>query len=161
MTHGHPDKRSEDSRQHPAGPPDEADVGTAADFWNDRYADRVWSSQVNAVLAAEVGELQPGTALDLGAGEGGDATWLARHGWQVAAADVSAVALARARADAERAGVARHISFVTVDEVFAGLGLVDADWITEVREVRERIGSSPDGRVGQLLDNVIRVRRKP
>lgn len=94
----------------------EADeFGTAAEYWDHRYADRIWGGRVNAVLAQEVAESTPGRVLDLGAGEGADAIWLARRGWQVTAADVSAVALDRARADAEQAGVIDRISFVAVD----------------------------------------------
>jgi SAM-dependent methyltransferase len=52
-------------------------------------------------LVAEVAALKPGTALDAGAGEGGDAFWLASQGWTVTAADISSVALSRA---AKRAG---------------------------------------------------------
>ena len=58
-----------------------------------------------------VGSLSPGTALDLGCGEGGDAIWLARQSWHVTAVDVSATALDRAAADADTAGVADRIDF--------------------------------------------------
>lgn len=88
---------------------------SAAEVWNERYAERVWGGRVNAVLQTEVVGLRPGRVLDLGAGEGGDAIWLAGQGWQVTAVDVSAVALDRARADAEQAGVAERISFVVAD----------------------------------------------
>lgn len=72
------------------------------DFWDDRYssAPAVWSGHVNPVLAELVGGLVPGAALDVGAGEGGDAIWLAGRGWRVTAVDLSPVALERA---AERA----------------------------------------------------------
>jgi SAM-dependent methyltransferase len=72
-------------------------------FWERFYAgrDQVWSGRVNAVLGA-VGEgLEPGTALDLGAGEGGDALWLAGRGWKVTAVDVAQTACDRI---ADRAG---------------------------------------------------------
>jgi len=55
---------------------------------------------------AEAANLKPGTALDAGAGEGGDALWLAGQGWTVTAADISSVALGRAAASADRLGVA-------------------------------------------------------
>ena len=46
----------------------------------------------------------PGTALDVACGEGADAIWLATHGWQVVAVDVSPVALRRAARHADAAG---------------------------------------------------------
>ena len=71
-----------------------------ATFWDERYATSpaLWSGHVNAVVADEAGRLAPGTALDVGCGEGGDALWLAERGWQVLGVDVSRVALERAAA---------------------------------------------------------------
>jgi SAM-dependent methyltransferase len=71
--------------------------------WDERYRTKpeIWSGNPNAVLVAEVTDLPPGTALDAGAGEGGDAFWLADRGWKVTAADISSVAIERA---AKRAG---------------------------------------------------------
>jgi SAM-dependent methyltransferase len=51
----------------------------------------------NPHLVREVGDLEPGTALDAGCGEGAEAVWLATTGWRVTAADISAAALDRAR----------------------------------------------------------------
>lgn len=80
---------------------------TDATFWDTRYAEStaVWSGDANVALVHEVSDLTPGTALDLGCGEGGDAIWLATRGWRVTAADISAVALAKAAAHAAQAGV--------------------------------------------------------
>jgi SAM-dependent methyltransferase len=71
-----------------------------AQFWDERYssATRVWSGNPNPHLVQETGDLEPGTALDAGCGEGADTHWLARRGWLVTALDVSAVALQRAAA---------------------------------------------------------------
>jgi SAM-dependent methyltransferase len=66
--------------------------------WDERYAERdqLWSGQPNGALVAEVAGLPPGRALDVGCGEGADAIWLARQGWEVNALEVSGVALGRA-----------------------------------------------------------------
>lgn len=78
-----------------------------AEFWDDRYAERerIWSGRPNQALVDTVGDLPPGRALDLGCGEGADSIWLAERGWQVTGVDVSATAVARARAHAEERGV--------------------------------------------------------
>ena len=80
-------------------------------FWEQHYgaAERVWSGRANATLVDVVQDLPPGTALDLGCGEGGDAVWLALRGWQVTAVDVSPTALRRATEHAEDAGVADRV----------------------------------------------------
>lgn len=70
----------------------------SAEFWNERYgkADRIWARGPNALLTGFVEDLPPGRALDIGAGEGRNAIWLAKTGWTVTAIDVSDVGLARA-----------------------------------------------------------------
>ncbi|MDH2389999.1 class I SAM-dependent methyltransferase [Streptomyces sp. HNM0663] len=87
----------------------------AAHFWEDVYArrgDRVWSGRPNPILAETARTMPPGTALDLGCGEGGDSVWLAAQGWQVTAVDISTTALSRATAHAAAAGsaVARRLT---------------------------------------------------
>src|SRR6201995_2223506 len=87
--------------------------------WDERYwgDGKVWSGDPNPQLVAEVGGLEPGTALDVGSGEGGDVIWLARQGWQVTAADLSPGALRRSAAAAEQAGpeVAARITWQQAD----------------------------------------------
>lgn len=87
---------------------------TAEQFWEDFYRERgrVWSGKVNPLFAREADALAPGTALDLGCGEGADAIWLAERGWQVTATDISATALERAAQHAADADVAERITFV-------------------------------------------------
>jgi len=104
--------------------PHEHDVDQPIDpatFWELRYIERggekgqMWSGRANAALEREAAELRPGTALDLGSGEGGDALWLAHGGWQVTAVDISTTALARGKTRAEAAGVADRIRWVQAD----------------------------------------------
>jgi SAM-dependent methyltransferase len=96
--HGHDHERAAEA------PP--TDDGGAAE-WDARYAEaeQVWSGNPNGALVAEVSALPPGRVLDVGCGEGADAVWLARNGWDVTALDVSQVALDRAALRARRAGV--------------------------------------------------------
>jgi SAM-dependent methyltransferase len=71
-----------------------------AGFWDQMYRDRhtAWDAEPNPFLAADIDGLVPGTALDVGCGEGSDSVWLAERGWHVTAVDISAVALDRGRA---------------------------------------------------------------
>jgi SAM-dependent methyltransferase len=74
--------------------------------WDHRYdGDRIWSGNPNGTLVREVEGLTLGTALDVGAGEGGDAIWLAEQGWQVTANDISQRALDRIAAAASDRGL--------------------------------------------------------
>jgi len=72
---------------------------------------------LNAQLVAEASDLKPGRALDVGSGEGADAVWLARRGWQVTATDLAQTALDRAAAHAATAGgeVAQRITWHQID----------------------------------------------
>ncbi|QGG40529.1 class I SAM-dependent methyltransferase [Aeromicrobium yanjiei] len=87
------------------------------DYWDERYAseERIWSGQPNPQLVDRVTGMAPGRALDVGAGEGADAIWLARQGWTVTALDVSQVALDKAARHAVDAGVADRITWQRVD----------------------------------------------
>lgn len=90
-----------------------------SDFWDARYAaaaasdGTVWSLEPNAWVAATVGGLPTGGAVDLGAGEGRNALWLASLGWRVTAVDFSSVGLETGRRRAESLGL--DISWVTAD----------------------------------------------
>lgn len=85
--------------------------------WEERYSseEMIWSGNPNPQLLAEVSGLNPGSALDVGCGEGGDVIWLARQGWRVTGADFSGNGLARAARHAEVAGVADRIDWWQVD----------------------------------------------
>ncbi|MFI7277009.1 FAD-dependent oxidoreductase [Streptomyces sp. NPDC049879] len=118
----------------------------AAREWDERYAqtERVWSGEPNTELVRHVADLTPGSALDLGCGEGGDAVWLAARGWRVTAADISRVALGRAARHAADAGVADRIDWQRHDLATSfpggGYDLVSAQFLHSwVDMPRERI----------------------
>ena len=84
---------------------------SSAAFWDRRYgeAGRLWSQNANALLVEFASDLPPGRALDIGAGEGRNAIWLAKAGWEVTALDVSSVGLDRAAQGAAEEGVALEL----------------------------------------------------
>jgi SAM-dependent methyltransferase len=74
--------------------------------WNERHAGGDFEGRgPNPTLTRAVGHVAPGRALELGAGSGTNAVWLAQRGWRVTAVDWSSVALANARRQADEAGV--------------------------------------------------------
>jgi SAM-dependent methyltransferase len=117
---------------------------SSAEKWDARYAGsgRLWSGKVNPVLREVAARLEPGTALDVGCGEGGDAVWLAEQGWTVVGIDLSAIALERAAAAAAERGVGERCSWVAGDVtrgvVVSGNGfdLVTSHYLHEPPEVR-------------------------
>ena len=99
-----------------------------AEAWDERYADSelVWSVEPNQFVAAECADLSPGRALDLAAGEGRNAIWLARRGWDVTAADFSQAGLDKGR----RLAGELEIDWVCAD-VVTGVGLDKLDHRTQ------------------------------
>ncbi|HHU10766.1 MAG TPA: class I SAM-dependent methyltransferase [Intrasporangiaceae bacterium] len=87
------------------------------DIWNERYAgaERVWSAGPNQDVEAIVSEFTPGTAVDLGAGEGRHAIWLADRGWHVSAVDFAEAGLERGWREAEERGLTERIDWIAAD----------------------------------------------
>ena len=120
--------------------------------WQHRYAGgQMWSGNPNGTLVREAQALTPGQALDVGAGEGGDAIWLAEHGWQVTASDVARSALDHIAAEATRRGL-------DIDSLHADANDRDAyprDAFELVSAQYASIPRTPDNRaVHNLLDAV-------
>ncbi len=120
--------------------------------WDARYGgDQLFSGNPNGALVHEIGGLPAGRALDVGAGEGGDAIWLAEQGWQVTASDISQRGLDRAAAEAQRRGLridGQCVDANALDAFAAGsFDLVSAHYAS--------IPRTPDRRaVRNLLDAV-------
>lgn len=84
------------------------------EFWNEMWADMEdCGSGSDEILAQQIERLTPGRALDIGCGTGGNAVWLAKQGWQVTAADYSAVAIEKGKRLAGEQGV--NVQFVVAD----------------------------------------------
>jgi SAM-dependent methyltransferase len=82
--------------------------------WTERYAAAamVWDTTPNQFVVEACSKLRPGRALDLGAGEGRNALWLAGRGWKVTAVDFALIAVSRISSRAAVQGL-------TVDAVTA------------------------------------------
>lgn len=67
--------------------------------WDRRYAEAelVWSATPNQFVEEALSDRPPGRAVDLAAGEGRNALWLARNGWRVTAVDFAGVGLEKGR----------------------------------------------------------------
>lgn len=120
--------------------------------WDHRYGgDQMWSGDPNGTLVNEINGLTPGRALDVGAGEGGDALWLAEQGWSVTATDISQRALARVAAEVERRGAhveCQHADANALDAFEAGaFDLVSAQYAA--------IPRTPDQRAVRNLLNAV------
>ncbi len=63
-----------------------------------------FTSAPSVFMMESTKDLIPGTALDVGAGQGRNAVWLAQQGWDVTAIDISGAGLAAASANAKKAG---------------------------------------------------------
>jgi SAM-dependent methyltransferase len=112
-----------------------------AETWDERYAasDLVWSAEPNTFVVSLTGDLPVGTAIDLGAGEGRNALWLAEQGWQVTAVDFSSVAVERGRARPGGDLVDWQVADVTTYEPADRFDLVLVCYLHLPRHVMRRV----------------------
>ena len=120
--------------------------------WDHRYGvDQMWSGNPNGTLVNEIGGRAAGRALDVGAGEGGDAVWLAEQGWNVTASDISQRALERVAAEAQRRGLLIECYHADANAIGAfesgAFDLVSAQYAS--------IPRTPDGRAVRNLLNAV------
>ncbi|TAN30122.1 MAG: class I SAM-dependent methyltransferase [Actinomycetota bacterium] len=109
--------------------------------WNDRYAStaRLFNAEPDESLVELAGDLPPGRAVDLGAGEGRNSLWLAKRKWQVTAVDLSDIALGRlASAAAEenlsiKTVVGDMLEYLDKGEKFDLVVLAYIQWMPEER----------------------------
>lgn len=113
------------------------------DLWEKRYgeAQSVWGWAPNRFVAEVLGPLPPGRALDLAAGEGRNALWLADLGWRATAVDFAENALARGRAQAAEHGLDIEWVHADVLEYEPEAGAYDAVVIAYLHLGAERLGT--------------------
>ena len=81
------------------------DIGDMRSLWDARYEAKgvLWGVEPNQFLAEIAQDLEPGTALDLGCGQGRNSFWLASRGFTVTGLDLSPVAIEQATAKPDTA----------------------------------------------------------
>lgn len=111
--------------------------------WDERYSgEQLWSGNPNGTLVAEISGMAAGRVLDVGAGEGGDAVWLAQQGWHVTASDISRRGLDRVAAAAEARGLSVELHRADANAVDA----FERDAFDLVSAQYASIPRTPDGR---------------
>jgi len=85
--------------------------------WDERFKEKKFAlgKRANAFLRTHVGLLPKGKALDIATGEGRNAVFLAQHGFNVDAADISGVGLKKAEKLAREIGVEIHTVLADLD----------------------------------------------
>lgn len=142
--------------------PDDA-PGRGVEGWDAAYTEAVADAEPSPTVTGVLDGLPPGRALDVAAGTGRHAVWLARRGWQVTAVDFSpvGVAVGHAASDAADLAVDWHVGDARVWTPPAGEGAYDLVLLAyaALPEVVRRAATwlSPGGRlvvVGHSVRNL-------
>ncbi len=85
--------------------------------WDERFKEEEYAfgKKANPFLKRHIVTLRKGKALDLAAGEGRNAVFLARHGFDVEAIDISELGLRKAQRLAKKMGVKVHTLLADLD----------------------------------------------
>jgi SAM-dependent methyltransferase len=96
------------------------------DFWNGKFNDpkTQFKRQPSPLLVDAIHNRKPGTAVDLGMGEGRNAIYLAQQGWQVTGVDLADAGVAQARQRAEQL----HLKLNTVVDGLDHYDLGRSQW---------------------------------
>jgi len=118
-------------------------VGDAgeAEYWSDYFHgnNQNFNRKPNSLLAQAVEGLRPGKALDVGMGEGRNAIYLAKRGWEVTGIDRAEGALAVARQKASEQGVRITPILQSAEEFDWGGGRWDLVALLYVNAVRGNV----------------------
>lgn len=85
--------------------------------WDDRFKGKefAFGIKANPFLRRQIALLPKGKALDIASGEGRNAVFLAKHGFDVEAVDISKMGLRKARKLAKEMGVKIYTSFADLN----------------------------------------------
>jgi hypothetical protein len=83
----------------------------SAKIWDERYlaTESMWSLEPNQFVLEALSELPVGSMIDLAGGEGRNALWFAKRGWQVENVEFSMVALDRFLAREQKLTLAKPV----------------------------------------------------
>jgi len=120
------------------------------DSWNERYRDKdyLYGTEPNDFLRAEVGQIPKGRVLCLAEGEGRNAVFLAKLGYEVTGVDFSAAGLRKAEALAKNHGV--KLRLIEADLATFDLGIdrwhgIVSMWAHTPLPVRQRLHAAVVG----------------
>jgi ubiquinone/menaquinone biosynthesis C-methylase UbiE len=102
------------------------------DRWNKVFAssDATFNRQPNAFLLKSVQGKTPGTALEIGMGQGRNTIAMARLGWDVTGIDISDEGIRQALAEAKRQNVNIHAIVASADDFDYGSSRYDLIYAT-------------------------------
>jgi len=97
-------------------------MGKAEDFWNEKFTEAFINGKEPTKFIKEMlPRMQKGKTLDIGMGEGINATYFAKSGFKVKGLDISAKAIEHAKALALEMGVEIEIQKTDLDLFITGL----------------------------------------
>ncbi len=108
-------------------------------LWDKVFAgsDPIFLQTPSAIVRSAIAGRKPGTALDVGMGQGRNAVYLAAQGWDVTGFDPSGEGVRIARSHAQMAGVKLRALVARDDEFDYGENRWDLIVITYVRDLRQ------------------------
>ncbi|MFO7879312.1 MAG: class I SAM-dependent methyltransferase [Bacteroidota bacterium] len=112
-------------------------------FWDKRYGsdEYVYGTEANDFFAEEINKLKPGYLMEAGAGEGRNAVYAARLGWDVVAIDQSQAGMEKTIALAEKAGTELQFHLLDLEHLdlqenaYDAIGMIFLHLTPEARKI--------------------------
>lgn len=124
----------------------------SAEFWDNIYSqdEYVYGTEPNEFFKVHLALLKPGKLILAGAGEGRNAVYAAKQGWQVTAFDQSRTARDKALALAAREGVEIDYKLASFEEIDIPRGEYDAVGMVFVHFPKE-VRAAYHSKLGEAL----------